>query len=150
MSYSTKDVTEKLSISKHTLRYYEKEGLLFPIARDKNGNREYSDLNLEQLILIRCMRSTGMSIAYIKDYITMCVEGYSTLPSRKEMLLLQKKILEEQKKEIQENLKVVNLKLKYYQELENNGPEEYDDLISKKHDNLTEKLMELLNKKNNV
>jgi DNA-binding transcriptional MerR regulator len=63
MSYSTKEVTDKLNISMHTLRYYEKEGLLPPVTRDKNRNREYSDLNLEQLLLIRCMRATGMSIS---------------------------------------------------------------------------------------
>lgn len=146
MSYSTKEITEKLNISKHTLRYYEKEGILFPIARDKNGNREYSDLNLEQLILTRCMRATGMSIAYIKNYMSMCVEGYSSVPSRKEILLLQKKILDEQRREIDKNLEVVNLKLQYYEELENNGPEEYAHIIREKHGDLSEKMVKLLNK----
>jgi MerR family transcriptional regulator, aldehyde-responsive regulator len=76
----------------------KKEGILPAIARDKNGNRGYSDLNLEQLLLIRCMRSTGMSIAYIKDFMAMCKEGYSSVPSRKEIILLQKKLLEDRKK----------------------------------------------------
>ena len=148
MSYSTKEVTDKLNISKHTLRYYEKEGMLSAIARDKSGNREYSDLNLEQLLLIRCMRTTGMSISYIKNYMNMCLEGYSSVPSRKEILLLQQKILEDQRKEIDGNLKVVNLKLQYYQDLENNGSEKYEHIVTKKHGNLSEKMMKLLNKKN--
>lgn len=76
MSYSTKEITEKLNLSMHTLRYYEKEELLPPITRDKNGVREYSDLNLEQLILIRCMRTTGMSISYIRDYMNLCMEVF--------------------------------------------------------------------------
>jgi len=59
MRSSTKEVVDTLNISMYTLRYYEKEGLLSPIDRDKNGAREYSDLNLEQLILIRCMRTPG-------------------------------------------------------------------------------------------
>jgi len=148
MSYSTKEVTDKLNISKHTLRYYEKEGMLSAIARDKSGNREYSDLNLEQLLLIRCMRTTGMSISYIKNYMNMCLEGYSSVPSRKEILLLQQKILEDQRKEIDGNLKVVNLKLQYYQDLENNGSEKYEHIVTKKHGNLSEMMMKLLNKKN--
>jgi MerR family transcriptional regulator, aldehyde-responsive regulator len=132
MSYTTKQVTEKLNLSMHTLRYYEKEGLLLPIERDKNGMRQYSDLDLERLALIRCMRATGMSISYIKDYMKLCTEGFSSIPKRKEMILLQKKFLEEQKKELDENLKMVNWKLEYYQELENNSPEEYDNIASKK------------------
>ncbi|MDR3542054.1 MAG: MerR family transcriptional regulator [Desulfosporosinus sp.] len=144
MSYSTKEVTDKLNISMHTLRYYEKEGLLPPVTRDKNGNREYSDLNLEQLLLIRCMRATGMSISYIKKYMEICKEGYSSVPSRKEILLLQKQILEDHKKELEENLEVVNLKLQYYQEFEKNGPTEYDRIVIKEHAALTEKLLQLL------
>lgn len=150
MSYSTKEVTEKLNVSKHTLRYYEKEGMLSEVARDKNGNREYSDLNLEQLVLIRCMRATGMSISYIKNYMNMCPEGYLSVPSRKEILLLQQKILEGQRKEIDENLKVVNLKLQYYQDLEKNGPEEYEHIVTKKHGNLSKDIMSLLNTENNT
>lgn len=73
-----------------------------------------------------------MSISYIKDYMKLCTEGFSSIPKRKEMILLQKKFLEKQKKELNENLKMVNWKLEYYQELENNSPEEYDNLASKK------------------
>lgn len=144
MSYSTKEVTDKLNISMHTLRYYEKEGLLPPVTRDKNGKREYSDLNMEQLLLIRCMRATGMSISYIKKYMESCLAGYSSIPSRKEILLLQKKILEERKKEIEENLEVVGLKLQYYQEFEKNGPDEYEHIAGKEHTALNEKLVQLL------
>ena len=130
MSYSTKEITEKLDLSMHTLRYYEKEELLPPIARDKNGAREYSDLNLEQLILIRCMRSAGMSISYIKDYMNLCVEGPSSVSKRKEIILLQKNILEEQKKKLDENLEVINWKLKYYHKLKDKEPEEYANIIA--------------------
>jgi len=150
MSYSTKEITEKLNISKHTLRYYEKEGLLTEITRDKNGNREYSDLNLETLLLILCMRSTGMSIQYIKNYVHMCFEGYSSVPSRKEILLLQEKILEAQKEEIQKNLEIINLKLQYYENLEINGPEKYEDTIDKIHTDLSVRMIEILDKRNHT
>jgi len=146
LNYPTKKVTEKLNVSMHTLRYYEKEGILPSIARDKNGNREYSDLNLEQLLLIRCMRSTGMSIAYIKKFMAMCMEGHSSVSSRKEIILLQKKIIEDRKKELDENLEVVNWKLQYYQDLENKGPEEYDSFITKEHGKFFERMVDLLKK----
>jgi DNA-binding transcriptional MerR regulator len=147
MSYSTKEVTEKLKLSMHTLRYYEKEGLLLPIERDKNGAREYSDLDLEWFVLIRCMRAAGMSISYIKNYMDLCKEGLSSVSKRKEIILLQKKILEDQKKQLDENLEVVNWKLKYYQELEGKEPEESADIIAKAHATAFERMAKLLDKK---
>lgn len=79
MSYSTKEVMEKFKLLKHALRYYEKEGLLPMIKRDKNGARKYSDVDLEWLSLIRCMRAAEMPIAYIKDYIELCKGRLSTV-----------------------------------------------------------------------
>ena len=147
MNYYTKEVTEILNISKHTLRYYEKEGLLPPIVRDKNGVREYSDSDLEWLALIRCMRVAGMSISYIKDYMDLCKDGISTVPKRKEIILLQKKILENQKKELGENLGIINWKLKYYEDLEEKNPEESNDIIARAHADVFQRMTKLLNKK---
>ena len=118
MSYSTREVVEKFGLSMHTLRYYEKEGLLPPVERDKKGTRQYSEVDLEWLILIRCMRAAGMSIAFIKNYVDLCKEGLSTVSKRKDIMLLQKKILEDQKKELEANLDIVNRKLKHYQKIE--------------------------------
>ncbi|HWQ43285.1 MAG TPA: MerR family transcriptional regulator [Desulfosporosinus sp.] len=130
MSYSTKEVTGKFNLSMHALRYYEKEGLLPPIKRDKNGSREYNEIDLEWLILIRCMRAAGMSIEYIRNYVELCKDGLlSTVSKRKDIILLQKKILEEQKVELDRNLKVINLKLKHYQELEEKQLDNPDAVI---------------------
>jgi len=120
MSFSTKEVTEKFNLSMHTLRYYEKEGLLPPVRRDKNGAREYGEIDLEWLILIRCMRAAGMSIEYIRNYVELCRKGLSTVSERKQNMLLQKEILERQKAELDKNLQVVYKKLKHYEELEDN------------------------------
>lgn len=117
MSYSIKEVSEKFNISPHTLRYYEKEGLLPAIQRNQNGVRAYSDLDLERLQLINCMRATGMSIAYIKDYLDLCLLGEDTIPERRQIILRQKEIIEQQLKEYNALLKVVNRKLSYYDKL---------------------------------
>ncbi len=129
MSYSTKEVTEKFNLSMHTLRYYEKEGLLPSIQRARNGTREYSEIDLEWLILIRCMRAAGMSIEYIRNYVELCKEGLSTVSKRKDIILLQKKILEEQKMELDKNLQVIYMKLRHYQELEEKQLNNPDGII---------------------
>lgn len=146
MGYLTKEVTEKLNLSMYTLRYYEKEGLLPPVKRDKNGTREYSDTDLEWLVLIRCMRAAGMSIAYIKNYIDLCKVGVSTVSERKEIILLQKKILEDQKTRLDENLALINWKLKCYEELEEKQPAESVDLIAHAHAESIKKMENLMKK----
>ena len=118
MTYSIKEVSERFNLSSHTLRYYEKEGLLPPIQRDDNGIQRYSDLDLEWLHLVGCMRATGMSISYIKNYIELCHLGKDTIPERRQIILNQKAIIEAELKKYKNLLKVVNKKLKYYDEVE--------------------------------
>jgi DNA-binding transcriptional MerR regulator len=117
MSYSIKEVSEKFNISAYTLRYYEKEGLLPSVQRGDNGNRLYSDTDLEWLQVVYCMRATGMSIAYIKNYIDLCLRGSDTAPERRQIILRQKEIIENHLKEYQALLEVVNKKLKHYDEI---------------------------------
>jgi len=62
MSYSAGEVAKKLGLSKDSLRYYEKEGLLPLIERDSSGHRVYSDFDVEWIFLIRCLRDTDMQI----------------------------------------------------------------------------------------
>jgi DNA-binding transcriptional MerR regulator len=114
MSYSIKEVAEKFKISPHTLRYYEKEGLLPAIQRTDKGLRLYNDVDLEWLQLIYCMRATGMSIAYIKNYVDLCRLGEDTVSERRQIILKQKEIIEAHLKEYRNFLKMVNKKLSAY------------------------------------
>lgn len=117
MNYSIKDVSEKFNISSYTLRYYEKEELLPNIHRTSNGARVYSDVDLEWLQLICCMRATGMSISYIKDYVDLCRQGDDTISERREIIVKQKEIIENHIKEYNKLLRLVNKKLDHYDTL---------------------------------
>ena len=117
MSYSIKEVSEKFNISPYTLRYYEKEGLLPSVQRSQNGNRLYNDTDLEWLQIVCCMRSTGMSISDIKDYIKLCLRGSDTVPERRQIILRQKEIIENHIREYQALLKVVQKKLQHYDQM---------------------------------
>lgn len=117
MNYSIKDVSEKFNISPYTLRYYEKEELLPNIHRTSNGTRVYSDVDLEWLQLICCMRATGMSISYIKDYVDLCRQGDDTISKRREIIVKQKEIIENHIKEYNKLLNLVNKKLDHYDAL---------------------------------
>lgn len=60
MNYTTHEVAQKLGITKDTLFYYEKEGLLPQIERDEMNRRIYSESDIEWIFLIRCLRDTDM------------------------------------------------------------------------------------------
>lgn len=73
--YEAKEAAARLQVSKDTLRYYEKAGLLPPIHRNQKGHRCYSQSDLDWIFLIRCLRDTGMPIAGIKNYTALLKEN---------------------------------------------------------------------------
>lgn len=85
MQYSISEFASKLNISPHTLRYYEKEQILWP-TRSANGRRVYSDKDLEWMIAILRLKETGMPIKDIKQYAALYAQGNSTMQKRREIL----------------------------------------------------------------
>jgi len=114
VGYTIKQVAEKTNISAHVLRYYEKEGLLFPISRKKGGVRHYSESDLEWLGLISCLKHTGMSIKQIKSFVDLSAQGKITLEQRCEMLIEHKKIVERQIQEMNKHLNKVSDKIAHF------------------------------------
>lgn len=116
MSYSIKEVSQKLNVSAYALRYYEREGLLPFVKRDNNGRRIYTNDDLGWIQLVNCMRTMGMSIAYIKNYVKLCVKGDETKAERRNIIQDQKDLIQKEIKKYTELLELVNLKLDYYDE----------------------------------
>jgi len=115
MSYTISEVATKLGLTKDTLYYYEKEGLLPPIARDKSGHRKYSDSDLEWIFLIRCLRDTNMPIYKIKRYVSLLVEsGGNSIPERREILQEHEALLIEKIKISQNFQKLIEKKLAFF------------------------------------
>ena len=88
MNYTTSEVSKKLGITKDSLRYYEKEGLLPPIERNSSGHRIYSDSDVEWIFLIRCLRDTDMQISKIRKYVSLLMNAdVESLRERRDLLL---------------------------------------------------------------
>lgn len=87
MGYTIAQAAEKTGLSEHTLRYYEREGLLPFVKRTPGGIRSFQDSDFEWLALICCLKKTGMQIKEIKQFVDWCKEGDSTLEKRREMLV---------------------------------------------------------------
>jgi len=116
MGYTAGEAAKKLGLSKDGLRYYEREGILPPIARSESGHREYSDGDVEWIFLIRCLRDTDMPIHRIKRYVGYLMEGGESIPERREILADHKTFLEQKMKSYQDLLKLIEKKLAFYDE----------------------------------
>ena len=114
--YSIQDVSNKTGLSTHTLRYYEKEGLISGVERSQGGFRQYSEEDLERLGLIRCLKNTGMSIQEIARFVKLTHEGDHTLEERVELLREHRERVLERMAEMQEHLDKVTWKLNFFTE----------------------------------
>ena len=75
MYYSIGEVAEKLNLSKSTIRYYDKEGLLPFVERKESGIRMFAESDISMLQVIECLKSTGLSIKDIKKFSEWCLKG---------------------------------------------------------------------------
>ncbi len=114
--YSIQDVSKKTGLTAHTLRYYEKEGLLSPVGRSQGGFRQYTDEDLERLGLICCLKNTGMSIQEIARFVQLTREGDHTLEERVGLLKAHRDQVLERIAEMQKYLEKVTWKLNFFTE----------------------------------
>lgn len=98
------EVSLQFKISQDTLRYYEKIGLLGPILKDKCGNRDYQDKDIQRLKFLKCMREAGLSIQVLQEYIALYNQGDKTREERRNLLISQRDHLIEKKACIQKSI----------------------------------------------
>ena len=115
MTYTIKEVAEKMGISVPTLRYYDKEGLMPFIEKKENGTRVFKDEDFKGLEIISCMKRSGMPIKDIKRYMDMCMEGDSTLQARLEVFHEREKIVKQQIEELNNIMELIKHKIWYYE-----------------------------------
>ncbi|NQX44135.1 MerR family transcriptional regulator [Paenibacillus tritici] len=118
MAFTIKEASERLGCPAHTIRFYEKEGLLPYIKRDKNGNRLFEQDHLDWIRLMTCFRATGMKLSLLKEMVNLALDGDSTIPQRKAILNQYKEDLFRRQNELAEALDAVNNKLSIYEDIE--------------------------------
>ena len=112
------EISKRSGLSIHTLRYYEKEGLLTNISRNESGRRVYSETDLMWLTWIQRLKSTGMSLEDIKRFSDLRALGDSSVSDRKHMLIEHSKKLKSHIQRLQDELDVVEYKVEAYQQKE--------------------------------
>jgi DNA-binding transcriptional MerR regulator len=109
------EVSETYGISADTLRYYERIGLLPPVHRNESGIRDYDELDLRRVEFIKCMRSAGLPIDVLIEYVGLVQQGDRTIEARKGILIAQRELLAARMKEMQKTLDLLDHKIEVYE-----------------------------------
>jgi MerR family transcriptional regulator, aldehyde-responsive regulator len=109
------EVSEQYGITTDTLRYYERIGLIPPVNRNGSGIRDYNELDLRRVDFIKCMRSAGLPVEVLIDYVGLVQQGDKTIEARKEILVEQRDGLIARMKEMQKTLDILDHKIEAYE-----------------------------------
>lgn len=110
------EVAKKLNVTQDTLRFYERNGLLGNIARDKSGYRNYTEQDLKRIEFVKCMRSAELSIEVLRKYMALYDQGEDTGEERKQLLIEQKKLLDQKIETMQQASQRLEKKIRLYEE----------------------------------
>lgn len=110
------EVAKKYDLTTDTLRYYERVGLLPNVHRTSGGIRDYFDEDCRWVEYIKCMRSAGVSVEILIEYIRLYYEGPETVATRKKLLLEQREQIVTKINEMNDVLAKLDWKIDGYEE----------------------------------
>jgi DNA-binding transcriptional MerR regulator len=110
---------ERSGLSAHTLRYYERIGLIHPVGRGHNGHRRYGRDDMEWLGLLTKLRTTDMPIREMAEYAALVREGPHTAARRRALLEAHRDGIRRRMEQLEETAEVLNRKIEIYTEMEN-------------------------------
>ena len=117
------EVSKQYNIPVDTLRYYERIGLLPPVNRAKSGFRDYTEGDCQWVSFIKCMRTAGIPVEALIDYVTLFQQGDSTREARRQILVEQRDLLQGRVDEQLRTLELLSRKIQSYDQW-NPGTEE--------------------------
>lgn len=121
------EVSKKYDLTPDTLRYYERIGLLNQVPRTENGIRNYDDESCRRIEFVKCMRSAGVEIEILIEYMSLLEKGKGTVTARKKLLEEQREKLLEKQKNINETIEKLNYKIELYEEIENGKRKDFTE-----------------------
>lgn len=108
------DVSKRYDMSADTPRYYERIGLIPPVPRNKSGIRDYDEEACRWIELMKCMRSAGVQIEALIEYVSLFHQGDKTVDARKAILMEQREQLLARMEDMQASLDRLNDKIERY------------------------------------
>jgi DNA-binding transcriptional MerR regulator len=110
-------VARETGLSVHTLRYYERIGLISPVDRAPNGHRRYTEDDVGWIGFLNKLRATGMPITKMRQYADLQRQDGDTLAERLALLEEHRREVKKRIQELERNLAVIEHKIGYYSEV---------------------------------
>jgi DNA-binding transcriptional MerR regulator len=115
---SITDVAKRTGLSAHTLRYYERAGLIAPVGRAPGGQRRYAAADLDWIGFLLRLRDTRMPIGQMQVFARLRSQGDSTVPARRALLAQHLAEVQASIQAMQHAAQVLQTKVEHYQNLE--------------------------------
>jgi len=111
------EVAKRTGLTAYTLRYYERIGLIAPIARANGGQRRYANSDMDWLAFLMRLRATDMPIHRMQEFARLRSEGNSTATERRNMLEGHLIAVTAKIQELQNCAQVLTAKIEFYRKL---------------------------------
>lgn len=115
--YTVKEVAKLLGMTAYTIRYYDNANLIPNVGRSGGNARLFSDHSLAWLKLIHCLRTTGLPILQVREYVKMCLKGDVTIRQRAQIIFKQEEVLRKQLELLNQQMEILTYKKHFYEEL---------------------------------
>jgi DNA-binding transcriptional MerR regulator len=115
---SIKEAALESGVSAHTLRYYERIGLLPGVTRGAHGQRRYSQRDLGAISILMRLRATGMPIQGMQRFAALLAQGDDAMPERRALLEAHGQSVRQGIQELETNLTAIDAKVALYVKLE--------------------------------
>ena len=127
--YSMKEACELTGMTYENLKFYCKEGLVPNVKRDSRNYRIFDEHDIKWIQSLNCLKNCGMTIAEMKEYLALCLEGEPSIPARKDILAHKKEALLQSIQKLQEAIDYIDWKQNFYDDVLSGKAKYYSNLI---------------------
>lgn len=127
--YSMKEACTLTNMTYENLKFYCNEGLVPNVKRDRRNYRVFDEHDIKWIQSLKCLKSCGMSIAEMKQYLALCMEGEGTIPERKVILAEKKENLLQSITELQKAVAYIDWKQRFYDDVLSGKTAYYSNLV---------------------
>ena len=127
--YSMKEACSLTDMTYENLKFYCNEGLVPNVKRDSRNYRVFDEIDIKWIQSLNCLKSCGMSLAEMKTYLALCMEGEGTIPERKVILAKKKEALLQSIAEQQKAVAFIDWKQGFYDDVLSGKTEYYSNLV---------------------
>lgn len=112
-----KEACAQTGLSYETLKFYCNQGLVPNVRRDEQNRRVFSESDIAWIRSLECLKNCGMGIREMQEYISLCLEGQSSIPHRKKILERKRRELEQELSRIRESIAYIDRKQNFYDDV---------------------------------